>query len=67
MTDAPQDLSGAQWLTASGHCPGCGKAMLREFALITRVVVLGRQHSTAKCSQCKAWVKVPVVRVDRGS
>jgi hypothetical protein len=58
----PADLERAPWLLPSGQCPKCHKAMLREFVLLTRVVVLGSQHSTAKCSQCKAWIKVPVAR-----
>lgn len=58
----PADLARALWLRTDGSCPHCRKAMLREFVLLTRVVVIGAEHSTAKCSQCKAWVKVPVRR-----
>lgn len=59
----PDDLARAAWLRDDGGCPCCRKAMLRDgFALLTRVVVIGNDHSTAKCSQCKAWVKVPLVR-----
>ncbi len=61
----PVDLARAPWILPGGHCPQCRKAMLREFVLLTRVVVLGAKHSTAKCSQCKAWVKVPVARTER--
>lgn len=59
----PADLARAAWLLPNGQCPHCRKAMLREFVLLTRVVVLGANHSTAKCSQCKAWVKVQVVKL----
>lgn len=61
-TANPADLARASWILPGGQCPQCRKAMLRESVLLTRVVVLGREHSTAKCSQCKAWVKVPVQR-----
>lgn len=61
-TADPADLERAQRLLPNGQCPHCRKAMLREFVLIARVVVLGTHDSAAKCSQCKAWVRVPVVR-----
>ncbi len=58
----PADLARALWLRPDGQCPHCRKAMLRDFVLLTRVIVIGTAHSTSKCSQCKAWVKVPLVR-----
>jgi hypothetical protein len=61
-TADPADLARALPILGNGQCPHCRKAMLREFVLLTRVIVLGAAHSTAKCSQCKAWVRVPVVR-----
>lgn len=61
-TADPADLARASWIHPNGQCPHCRKAMLREFVLLTRVIVIGAVHSTAKCSQCKAWVKVPVRR-----
>lgn len=56
------ELDRALWVRPDGGCPHCRKTMLRDFVLLSRVVAIGTRHSTAKCSQCKAWVKVPVQR-----
>lgn len=55
------ELARAPGVRPGGECPRCGKPMLRNGVLLARVVVLGCAHSTAKCGQCKAWVRVPVM------
>ncbi len=59
------DLANAQWVQPDGRCPRCDKPILKANILLTRVVSLGHTHSTAKCTQCKALVRIPVVLTPR--
>mgnify|MGYP001157896536 CR=1 FL=1 len=59
------DLARAQWVQPDGRCPRCDKPLLKDNILLTRVVSLGHQHSTAKCTQCKTLVRIPVVLTPR--
>jgi RNase P subunit RPR2 len=61
----PADMAKAQWVQPDGRCPRCDKPLLKDNILLTRVVALGREHSTAKCTQCKALVRIPVVLTPR--